>query len=1584
MPDLNLKSSYLRINDIELRVPPESITIIKNDFNATVSTLRSPTSTQIKTGRRTVSIIIDTYFSSGYDAVQGTEVDGNTWINQELAPLLLQTRKFPFVSIENEKIRNEIVGDFINLDIDGVDKINLAAIVKQIDVSSNARTPDTLDVRIHLELFNYSPFSKDFKYKQIGPDGVSSAIDVPGNQFSAFIESNTLIQNNSGIPISINSLPSDYGRDLEFIFKEYIRVDLESVNFQQEINKIKNFSFDQSENIQVPLKSSNDKVEQIISTLAQEGWQKLDDTQAVGQEAGSLFFRYRRFSIKDIDPSQVIESGRLIVESFNLSLQTKTPIIPLLGHTIPTSQFLGASDGAISLNLFANAELEGGVNDGKPVGSSSQLAKLNSIIEVVNRNAVAYRRVSKNDVIFIKHPAAKLLKYKKYDEQTLTVVDYTKDGKLYIDTFDTSDYLACTIQGTESQTIPGLPYCSRFSIVMTENYRSSRSNISEENSGPSNRVYESAKDFAKKVAKKFQMVKQGNLFVIPPGAPVGDPDYFIAQKLLVYLNHSLFAKENKYQTPDEVIDDRSLVEKRSRELASEFSYLDPGLKFLSSDRLNEISYDILNLLAKTEFSTAADDPPRVDPRLSIYEAPANEFKGYNTVKVDSNYPDMLLPDERMQPDFFFFNESDQSSNKTKRELLKSVRERYREVAEQYANNAANADAGKKIDENFLGSPGPVVEAANVVGREKTKRGEEADTDKQFIQSPLDENQQFSSIQKAISDFQTNTYTMRRAMPTFRLYVKDGDVGSLTDIDKDRVKRTVNKGIWRNFSDFYDLNGIIDIRLVKQKDNPADLLIIRMTNTREDIVNKFFDDPFSPLARRKFDQQKTKPKGGSSSGKNLKADLNELDGVILKEGTRIELRLGYDANPNNLTTEFSGRIAQVGGGDVVEIICQGDGIELIQELKGVGEVDTFSWNSDTGNIISELLHNSPEVTNFGTINARSFLGENPLMWRGAGGRTAVENIFAPSLYGSWDNFGSKTIKYASFGASLSLLTAGVTAPALAAIGGAIGLAGDIKDAAYTFFKGSPFTIYEQTIWDVLQELTMRHPGVICSVVPFDRRSTIFFGYPDQLYFYRGPSYYESIALYDDPNREGLFGNERNMQEIYAAKGAPLQQGRIGKKNTKKKNLSSTISSVQTYNAVNPENGKPYFETNDDEDLIPLEPMDISDIYMGFIKPFRNYHMITSEHHIIENNLTVNSDGVFNSIQVVYPKSSDEGNFDGSVGFSNYEKTDEIKADDDLNKEYIKRQTLVFHNAHNDVSGLELPEKYAVSNLCRSLNNVYKGKIKILGRNNIKPYDIVYLYDSYNNIYGAIEVASIVHIFSYDTGWITEITPHMIVTPTTSTAIIHVDAIKKLAHAFFLKDMKSFYASHIFNDFGDISSTSAGERIGKNALKGGGFGLGVAGSALALQSTGLAAFGAEVGTDAASKVAAGRKLSKGLETAEKVGVASKVAGKIAQGTTAKVAAQGGLKVLLGRLVGSSLPILGSLGIDYLIGAYTSWSKYRQPIVFLPVIRNGKPWYTGLYGLNNNTQWDAITGDYKKLLDEGGYVWDYLRDEFPTIIE
>jgi hypothetical protein len=57
--------------------------------------------------------------------------------------------------------------------------------------------------------------------------------------------------------------------------------------------------------------------------------------------------------------------------------------------------------------------------------------------------------------------------------------------------------------------------------------------------------------------------------------------------------------------------------------------------------------------------------------------------------------------------------------------------------------------------------------------------------------------------------------------------------------------------------------------------------------------------------------------------------------------------------------------------------------------------------------------------------------------------------------------------------------------------------------------------------------------------------------------------------------------------------------------------------------------------------------------------------------------------------------------------------------------------------------------------------YKGDITIIGNPKIKPIDIVYLLDTESDMVGPVEVRQVTHMFSQQTGFLTEIVPDMLV-------------------------------------------------------------------------------------------------------------------------------------------------------------------------------------------------------------------------------
>ena len=172
----------------------------------------------------------------------------------------------------------------------------------------------------------------------------------------------------------------------------------------------------------------------------------------------------------------------------------------------------------------------------------------------------------------------------------------------------------------------------------------------------------------------------------------------------------------------------------------------------------------------------------------------------------------------------------------------------------------------------------------------------------------------------------------------------------------------------------------------------------------------------------------------------------------------------------------------------------------------------------------------------------------------------------------------------------------------------------------------------------------------------------------------------------------------------------------------------------------------------------------------IKPFRAYHLLTSENHIIWNNITASSIDSYNTVSVQW------------AGFEFDDKTgrfipdgefniDTIKVDGALPDESIKEKLVQFNNCYNP----QLARRYGLSMLQDSLANIYKGQIVIIGNPDIKPHDICFVADSYNDMVGPIVVEQVVHTFSQETGFITEITPDLFVTVNEMASLTMADAM-----------------------------------------------------------------------------------------------------------------------------------------------------------------------------------------------------------------
>lgn len=547
----------------------------------------------------------------------------------------------------------------------------------------------------------------------------------------------------------------------------------------------------------------------------------------------------------------------------------------------------------------------------------------------------------------------------------------------------------------------------------------------------------------------------------------------------------------------------------------------------------------------------------------------------------------------------------------------------------------------------------------------------------------------------VENDEENVLSMRRAYPTYALYF----------IDEMRSGSVV-------FTNAYSWGAVQEIRLVRSRKNPVDTLVITLGNAKGELMTK----QMNTLNSIKDDER-----------------VISFNRQIIKEGTAVKLKLGYDNDPDKLPLVFTGKVTEIEdqNSTLVTIVCQSFAVEFFQREIGDDPNSSMGWfNSDTREILSILL-TMPELSHFGrwAPNQSVQSGEGGL-WHGSVWRyffrffpnPADNNIFAPTeglLNNVWHYMNT----------------------------------GMWRDSAVPF-QWLRFVPFRQTAWEIVEEMTLRHPGYIAAVVPYEgvgsHMATLFFGLPSQMYFWRAPDIHEHITLrYDNPK-------------------------------------TSTQAKIMARR----------------------------------MKPFRNYFYVDSEHHIIHNGIRTTARDTYNAVTVEYVQKATEafrtGNNDkGKVPDPSAFFTSgsvSMKANDAIREDYCRW----FHTRERNCEGRRWALCYATSYLFRLLKDFYEGELIIVGEPAIKPYDIVMLYDSYNDMAGPIEVEQVVHIFNREQGFISIITPDLVVNTNEYLSASLIDGMRRYYTARWLSLVKRTPTPSGRVTYNDISELLNKQLTGDNEV------------------------------------------------------------------------------------------------------------------------------------------------------------------------
>lgn len=592
----------------------------------------------------------------------------------------------------------------------------------------------------------------------------------------------------------------------------------------------------------------------------------------------------------------------------------------------------------------------------------------------------------------------------------------------------------------------------------------------------------------------------------------------------------------------------------------------------------------------------------------------------------------------------------------------------------------------------------------------------------------------SPMGKAIKDFEKSlvggqAQRMVRAYPTFKLYFIEDDSG-----ERKRLA----------FDDFFSYSAVQSIRVVESDEIAADLCEIFLTNVSGLLSNRKFRQRSEKQANNPLTAKGKVVKETDSPGLAGTTKENPIASLLLQEGMQIHLRLGYSSDPDQLSKVFTGKIVSVQfteNDDVVKVIAQSYGTELVQAIKGLQKPiesstsGVFGWNfggfrdnATTGRILENMMA-EPEVLHFGRWKSnydpknqdRDLLTQR---WTFVP-QPQDDNIFAPSSTSDLNTLGDGLI-----------------------------------------FNKLSYSIYRTTIWDIFQEMTLRHPNFVARPVLYTdtngERMTMFFGLPNQLYFARSPMGTEQLKQeYLKDVQKQVLGKtaDATVKEVEKQTVAGSLLGvlnKLGKATVGVDNIASAYLAHRIEkgdgaggSAIKNAVSAPYKKAR-------LEAA----VKAGWIAPYRRYHLITSAQHIIANNIQANSKDVANTITIKYGGLKKGEKVSGPLGTTLPDSVPQeeeltLKLDAALPTDEIRSQVGQFVNVTNDV----LAKRYALGLLLRNVRNIYKGSLVILGNPDIRPHDVVYMLDEYTDMVGAFEVREVQHSFTQKTGFITEIKPAM---------------------------------------------------------------------------------------------------------------------------------------------------------------------------------------------------------------------------------
>jgi hypothetical protein len=706
--------------------------------------------------------------------------------------------------------------------------------------------------------------------------------------------------------------------------------------------------------------------------------------------------------------------------------------------------------------------------------------------------------------------------------------------------------------------------------------------------------------------------------------------------------------------------------------------------------------------------------------------------------------------------------------------------------------------------------------AAVIGTKPTQAGNSDTATALQSQSVFPE-----STQALLERVRLSGYSMADAYPTFKLFLIEEN----------------NAGVFYCIDDFYSYASVISFEIIKKEDG-NELAVIRLTNLAQLLSHKVFDatqqgrqerawnPAIAPVTTSSDGSAIAGPSGSQAGvnagknsvvnggtymevpGRNLSAtDANKkrmpLPYFPLQTGTKIHIRMGSSNDPDKLTPVFSGVVAELLMGDIVEIHAQGFQSELEtvpSKALSYGSMWHLWAGGDAGSILQDLITRS---------EARH--------------------------YGHWQINGQKTstLLHGWNWVPLAASVAGAVSPR---VGNLVGTAQSraaenilinsiIKADGTTADANSRFSIYDEdpnhwfcftphydvpdnanrTIWEIMRDIARRYPGWVLASkpygFPYGCDATLVFGHPMDIYYSRPPlpgdAEVEQGA--NNPAASALYqkwwgamgkdqaiaaltlagsltgGNWKPVQDFFTdstnAEQDAADKAGLSVVNTRLLNTMSTSAAglESGLNSALQEvtdswhlgsfgeaiiSSIPFFSAPANEARRKLQA--VKDSWLGYysrkvaadgghiglrVSPITRMHLV-DEQSIVFNGIELNEE-IYNEIKI---------------------NERPLRANANIPPQYVRTLDVTSQiiDPDENIKDTAMYRRIGMSFLREEVGKMYRGELVLRGSEKIEPFDVVILNDPSTGMIGAVEVESVIHSFDLEQGFITIVKPRAVVT------------------------------------------------------------------------------------------------------------------------------------------------------------------------------------------------------------------------------